>query len=118
MWDDYVLWPDLFGLLWVAYYVVSHFCRSRYAILRKPALWMYGEPIRDKACLICNRSWRIAGPFVEISARGDCLCGDCIDVCRGVLDTELRRTGRIPPELDETPADTSARPVDPLADAN
>ena len=82
MWDEFVFATAIPAL------TVSVIVCAPLLYLRRRA--------RGRDCLICKRNWREAGPFVQIR-KGYCLCGDCIDASRQMLDAELRRLGKLPP---------------------
>jgi hypothetical protein len=105
MWDDYLLWPGVFGALWIATFLIMNwrFIRSRMLRTKGRMLRPYGEAGGDKTCLARNRSWRVAGPFVELNLNSDCICGHCIDACKTVLSEELLRKGQLRPVGDRDP---------------
>jgi len=50
----------------------------------------------DRSCSFCCKSFRVVGPLVE-GPREVFICGECIELCRNILDAERHRRNE-PPE--------------------
>lgn len=53
-------------------------------------------------CSFCRKSYRDVGPLVE-GPEGVCICGECIELCRMILEQEKRRHDETAPQR-EVPA--------------
>jgi ATP-dependent Clp protease ATP-binding subunit ClpX len=61
-----------------------------------------GTTKRNAFCSFCRKSYRDVGPLVE--GPGDVyICGECIDLCKSILDQEQKRRGSTSPLFNRIP---------------
>lgn len=61
-----------------------------------------GTTKKNAFCSFCRKSYRDVGPLVE--GPGDVyICGECIDLCQSILDTERKRRGTAKPLFSRIP---------------
>ena len=61
-----------------------------------------GTTKKNAFCSFCRKSYRDVGPLVE--GPGDVyICGECIDLCQSILETERRRRGTSKPLFSRIP---------------
>ncbi|MDO4576306.1 MAG: ATP-dependent Clp protease ATP-binding subunit ClpX [Planctomycetia bacterium] len=52
-------------------------------------------PKKQAFCSFCKKSHRVVGPLVE-GPNGVYICGDCIELCRSIVEQEKKRRGMLP----------------------